>query len=263
MNTFEYSLASDPGRVRDNNEDSLAFDAATGVAVLADGMGGYNAGEIASAMAVTYIRAELSSWMQGDGQFASDDEVRRSVIQCVERANLSIYNAAMGNPQFSGMGTTVVVAVFDSRRVVLAHVGDSRAYLLREGRFVQLTRDHSLLQEQLDAGLLTPDQARIATHKNLVTRAMGVEPTVQVDVQQHMVREGDLFLLCSDGLTDMVDDDEIHAVMSGAIALSERAHALIRQANSAGGRDNISALLVQAKAKSEATGFFARMLRRP
>jgi PPM family protein phosphatase len=263
MNTFEFSLASDPGRIRDNNEDSLAFDAPTGVAVLADGMGGYNAGEIASAMAVTYVRAELAQWLQGEGKFASDDEVRRTVVQCVEKANLSIYNAAMGNPQFSGMGTTIVAAVFDSRRVVLAHVGDSRAYLLRDGRFVQLTRDHSLLQEQLDAGLLTPDQAKVATHKNLVTRALGVEPNVQVDVQQHMVRDGDLFLLCSDGLTDMVDDIEIHAVLSGNNPLHDRAQALLRQANVAGGRDNISALLVQAKAKSESTGFFARMLRRP
>jgi protein phosphatase len=214
-------------------------------------------------MAVTYVRAELAQWLQGDGKFASDDEVRRTVVQCVEKANLSIYNAAMGNPQFSGMGTTVVAAVFDSRRVVLAHVGDSRAYLLRDGRFVQLTRDHSLLQEQLDAGLLTPEQAKVATHKNLVTRALGVEPNVQVDVQQHMVREGDLFLLCSDGLTDMVDDIEIHAVLSGNNPLHDRAQALLRQANVAGGRDNISALLVQAKAKSESTGFFARMLRRP
>lgn len=263
MNHFEFCLASDPGRIRENNEDSLAFDAPSGVAVLADGMGGYNAGEIASAMAVTYIRAELAHWLQGEGKFAPDDEVRRTVVQCVAKANLSIYNAAMGNPQFSGMGTTVVAAVFDDRRVILAHVGDSRAYVLRDGRFVQLTRDHSLLQEQLDAGLLTPEQAKVATHKNLVTRALGVEPTVQVDVQQHLVHEGDLFLLCSDGLTDMVDDIEVQAVLSGNNALQDRANALVRQANSAGGRDNISALLIQAKAKSESTGFFARMLRRP
>jgi len=262
LNTFEFSLASDPGRVRENNEDSLAFDAPTGVAVLADGMGGYNAGEIASAMAVTYIRAELSHWLQGEGNTASDHEVRRAVVHCVEQANLSIYNAAMGNPQFSGMGTTVVVAVLNERRVILAHVGDSRAYLLRNGRFIQLTKDHSLLQEQLDAGLLTPEQAKVATHKNLVTRALGVDAVVQVEVQQLALRENDLYLLCSDGLSDMVEDIELQAVLSGNASLHDRAHALVRQANAAGGRDNISALLIQPFAEFEVPGFFTRVLRR-
>ena len=263
MNPFEFSLASDPGRVRANNEDSVAFDAEAGVAVLADGMGGYNAGEIASAMAVTFIRAELAHALQTAPSAPTDEALCDLVSQAIQKANLSIHNAAMANAQFSGMGTTIVVAVFDAQRVVLGHVGDSRAYRLRDQRLVQLTRDHSLLQEQLDAGLLTPEQAKVATHKNLVTRALGVEATVQVDVALHPVQEGDLYLLCSDGLTDMVADSELQLTLSNSLPLADRAQSLIRQANAAGGRDNISALLVQAKAKSEPAGFFARMLRRP
>lgn len=260
---FEFSSATDPGRVRENNEDSVAFDPATGVAVLADGMGGYNAGEIASAMAVTFVRAEASHWLQGAGAHAADEDVRRALEQCVARANLSIYNAAMANAQFSGMGTTIVAGVFEPRRVVLAHVGDSRCYLLREGRLTQLTRDHSLLQEQIDAGLISIEQAKVATHKNLVTRALGVDATVLVDVQQHLPRLDDLYLMCSDGLSDMVDDPELLAVLQGPGTLQDRAHALVREANGAGGRDNISVLLVQVRAKSEPLGFLARMLRRP
>ncbi|GAB4090189.1 PP2C family serine/threonine-protein phosphatase [Hydrogenophaga soli] len=260
---FEFSSATDPGRVRENNEDAVAFDEVSGVAVLADGMGGYNAGEIASAMAVTYVRTEASHWLQGVGARAADEDVRRALEQCVARANLSIYNAAMANTQYSGMGTTIVAGVFDPRRVILAHVGDSRCYLLREGRLTQLTRDHSLLQEQIDAGLISLEQAKVATHKNLVTRALGVDTSVQVDVQQHLPREGDLYLMCSDGLTDMVDDSEIQALLTVPGTLQDQAHALVREANGAGGRDNISVLLVQVRAKSEPLGLFARMLRKP
>lgn len=263
MSPYAFGMATHPGLVRENNEDALAFDAASGVAVLADGMGGYNAGEMASAMAVTLIRADLAHWLLHEGAACSAAELERAVRQAVQKANFGIYNAANGNPQFAGMGTTVVVAVLHGAQLVLAHVGDSRIYRFRHGALAQLTHDHSLLQEQLDAGLLTPEQARFATHKNLVTRALGVEPDVQVDVQQLPLHEEDILLLCSDGLTDMLDDALIAATLAQPRSLQARADALIAQANEAGGRDNISALLVQAKAKSEFSGLLARMRQRP
>jgi protein phosphatase len=259
---FEYAGLTDPGLLRENNEDSVAFESSQGVAVLADGMGGYNAGEIASAMAVTFVKAELSRWLEGAASQCTVSDIRHAMEACVTNANLSIYNAANANPQFSGMGTTIVVGVFDSSRVMLAHVGDSRCYLWRNAELTQLTRDHSLLQEQIEAGLLTPEQAKVASHKNLVTRALGVEEGVTVDIMEHTPMLGDVYIMCSDGLSDMVDDDDLARVLSAKNSLPEQAQALVRAANEAGGRDNISVILIGAKAESGTQGFFSRILRR-
>lgn len=259
---FEYVGLTDPGLLRENNEDSVAVEPAQGVAVLADGMGGYNAGEIASAMAVTFVKAELARWLEEASRQCTTGDIRHAMEACVLNANQSIYNAANANPQFSGMGTTIVVGVFDKGRVLLAHVGDSRCYLWRQGVLTQLTRDHSLLQEQLEAGLITPDQAKVASHKNLVTRALGVEESVQVDVTEHVPMLGDIYVMCSDGLSDMVDDEDLAKLMQSRSSLHERAATLIRAANDAGGRDNISVILIGAKAESESQGFLSRILRR-
>ena len=258
---FDFVTLTHPGQIRDNNEDSVATEPQSGVAVLADGMGGYNAGEIASAMAVTFIKAELSRWLLEAGGRASTPEIRRAMEVCIGHANLSIFNAANANPQFSGMGTTVVVGVFEPTRVMLGHVGDSRCYRWRDGHLRQMTRDHSLLQEQLEAGLLTAEQAKVATHKNLVTRALGVEEGVAIDTQEQVPVIGDVYLLCSDGLSDMLDDDDIQRVLASTSDLPELASQLVSAANNAGGRDNISVILVQAKAKSSPQGFFSRILR--
>ncbi len=259
---FEYVGLTDPGLLRENNEDSVSFDPSQGVAVLADGMGGYNAGEIASAMAVTFVKAELSRWLEEAASQCSANDIRHAMEACVVNANQSIYNAANANPQFSGMGTTIVVGVFDTDRVLLAHVGDSRCYLLRNAQLTQLTRDHSLLQEQLEAGLLTPEQAKVASHKNLVTRALGVEEGVMVDIMEHAPQPGDIYLMCSDGLSDMVDDADLARLLSAKNTLVDRAQVLVTAANEAGGRDNISVILVGVKAESDGQGFFSRMLRR-
>lgn len=259
---YEFACLTDPGRVRANNEDCVAASDTHGLAVLADGMGGYNAGEIASAMAVSFIATELANWLTDAGNHPASQALQRAVDATVTQANLSIYNAAVANVQFSGMGTTIVVGVFEPNRVVLGHVGDSRCYVLRDHRLTQITRDHSLLQEQLDAGLITPELAKIATHKNLVTRALGVDAGVAVDVQEFLPQPGDVFLMCSDGLSDMVDDDALKSVLDTPTPLVERAHALVRAANTAGGRDNISVILAQAKAKSDNLGFFSRVLRK-
>jgi serine/threonine protein phosphatase PrpC len=158
--TIELHAAVDPGRARSNNEDSVATDDGVALAVLADGMGGYNAGEVASNMATSFIRTELGRWLREASRQASDAEVRRAMDICVDNANRAIFNAANSNPQYAGMGTTLVVAVFRDNRVLLGHVGDSRCYRLRGGRLQQITRDHSLLQEQIDAGLITPNRRR-------------------------------------------------------------------------------------------------------
>lgn len=213
-------------------------------------------------MAVTFVKAELSRWLAEATPQCSVGDIRHAIEACVVNANQSIYNAANANPQFSGMGTTIVVGVFEPERVLLAHVGDSRCYLWRNGELSQLTRDHSLLQEQLEAGLITPEQAKVASHKNLVTRALGVEDTVQVDLLEHVPVLGDVYLMCSDGLSDMVDDEDMARVLLSKTGLQDRASALIRAANEAGGRDNISVILVGAKAESGTQGFLSRILRR-
>ncbi len=243
---FEYSSAVDAGRMRSNNEDAVLVDPLSGVAVLADGMGGYNAGEVASQMATSFVAAELGRWLRELPEAPDAIHTRRAMEICVDNANRAIFNAAVNNAHYAGMGTTLVAAVFHPQQVVLGHVGDSRAYRLRNGRLLQLTRDHSLLQEQLDAGLITPEQAQYATHKNLVTRAVGVEDTVIVDVKAHPVDPGDVFLICSDGLTDMLDDNEIAFVIQGQPSLEAAAQALIDAANQAGGRDNISVILARS-----------------
>jgi protein phosphatase len=253
--TLELHAAVDPGRARTNNEDSVALDESASLAVLADGMGGYNAGEVASNMATSFIRDELGRWLREASSQASDAEVRRAMDICVDNANRAIFNAANTNPQYAGMGTTLVVAVFRGARLLVGHVGDSRAYRLRAGKLSQITRDHSLLQEQIDAGLITPEQAAFSSNKNLVTRAVGVEDAVMLETHQHEVQTGDLFLLCSDGLSDMLDDAAIARLMQAHEALPACATALIDAANDAGGKDNISVALVRV---TGAAGLAAR-----
>ncbi len=250
--TTELFAAVDPGRARSNNEDSVAIDASVSLAVLADGMGGYNAGEVASNMATTFIRAELGRWLREASSQASDAEVRRAMDICVDNANRAIFNAANSNPQYAGMGTTLVVAVFRDTRLMLGHVGDSRCYRLRAGRLQQITRDHSLLQEQIDAGLITPEQAAFSVNKNLVTRAVGVEDTVLLETHQHDVLPDDLYLLCSDGLSDMLPDAGIGQLLMSSETLEGRSRALIAAANDAGGKDNISVIVVRASGGANA-----------
>src|SRR5437868_14313403 len=175
--SFEFFCATDTGRARNNNEDSIAVQEAAGLVVLADGMGGYNAGEVASGMCTSFIKTELGRWLSEASESATDTDVRRAMDICVDNANRAIFNAANSNPQYAGMGTTLVVGVFRDGRLLMGHVGDSRGYRLRAGRLQQITHDHSLLQEQIDAGLITAEQAAFSANKNLVTRAVGGEDT--------------------------------------------------------------------------------------
>jgi PPM family protein phosphatase len=257
---YEFCFRTDPGLARENNEDSVAVDEPTRLAILADGMGGYNAGEIASGMATTFIKSELGRWLSQAGRHANAREVRRAMEICVDNANRSIFNAANSNPHYSGMGTTLVLGVFQDGRLMLGHIGDSRCYRLRGTDFTQITKDHSLLQEQMDAGLITPAQAATSSNKNLVTRALGVEDTVMLEVGEHRVDTGDLFLMCSDGLSDMVDDQAIAGILATEASLEEKVGQLIDAANANGGRDNISVLLAQAGEGSKKRGLMSRLL---
>jgi protein phosphatase len=257
---YEFCIRTDPGLARENNEDSVAVDEPTRLGILADGMGGYNAGEVASGMATTFIKSELGRWLAQAGRHANARDVRRAMEICVDNANRSIFNAANSNPQYSGMGTTLVVGVFQDGRLMLGHIGDSRCYRLRNNQLEQITKDHSLLQEQMDAGLITPEQAATSTNKNLVTRALGVEDAVLLEVNEYKVEPGDLYLMCSDGLSDMLDDEAIAQVLAGEASLEQKSVQLIDAANANGGRDNISVLLALANSGSRKRGLISRWL---
>jgi serine/threonine protein phosphatase PrpC len=243
---LEMASASDTGRVRDHNEDSVAVDVDYGLALLADGMGGYNAGEIASGITVALLMQGLKARLTETTPTAY--AVETLVREEVAKANSSVYHAAHTRPQCAGMGTTLVLAVFHDNQLISGHIGDSRLYRLRDGQFTQLTRDHSLLQEQIDQGILSAEAAAQSYNKCLVTRALGMDPEVEVEVSTHPVVPDDIYLLCSDGLTDMASTDDIRDTLDlRSTNLAYAAQALIKLANDHGGRDNISVALVQAR----------------
>lgn len=258
---FEYFCLTDPGLIRENNEDAVVVDDEHHIAVLADGMGGYNAGEVASEMAITHIRTDLAAWLEDASPNASAREIKRAMEICTDNANRRIFDAAHQNPQYAGMGTTLVLGLFQEGRAFIGHVGDSRCYRLRGREFQLLTRDHSLLQEQIDAGLISVEQAKYAVHRNLVTRALGVEDTVLLEVNEFRLEVGDLYLLCSDGLNDMLTDEQIASLLDRHPSLEEKAHALVDAANELGGRDNISVILIHVQTKSPRRGLLSRVLR--
>ncbi len=252
--TIEFFSALDTGRARSNNEDSVAVDESRALAVLADGMGGYNAGEVASHMATSFIVAELGRWLEVAAEKATDAEMRRAMDICVDNANRAIFEAANANPQYAGMGTTLVVAHVRGNELRIGHVGDSRAYRWRDGKLEQITRDHSLLQEQIDAGLITPEQAAGSANKNLVTRAVGVEETVTLETHLHELLPADTVLMCSDGLSDMLSDAAMARLLQANESLPAAGAALIAAANEAGGKDNISLILIRAAGNPAGSG---------
>jgi serine/threonine protein phosphatase PrpC len=246
--TWDFAALTDPGRVRANNEDTIAFDASLGLAILADGMGGYNGGEVASGMAIALLQASFGRWLAHAGPLAHARAVRRALQAGTDEANAAILEAGIANAQLLGMGTTLVLAAFGPRRAIVGHIGDSRCYRLRNGKLDLLTRDHSLMQEQLDAGAITPEQAAQSPHRNLVTRALGIERRVDLEMHEHGAKAGDLYLLCSDGLSEMVSDAEIFTLLLQDTDLPEKATLLVAAANDNGGRDNISVVLARAGA---------------
>jgi len=242
---------TDTGKVREHNEDAIGSNADIGLMVLADGMGGYNAGEVASGIAVQTITELASEGADRESRNDLDPStglMRQSIVlrDAVTRANKIIFQTAQSQTHCEGMGTTLVCAMFYDNKVSLAHVGDSRAYRLRGNKFEQLTLDHSLLQELVDRGFYSEEEAQRSTNRNYVTRALGVEPTVEVEVREFDVLPEDVFLLCSDGLPDMVEDEDIHLTISTFNAsLDVVGQQLVNLANEHGGRDNVSVMLAQ------------------
>lgn len=248
---LEIANISDAGKRRPHNEDSTLSDADLGLVILADGMGGYKAGEVASAIAVTAIHASVKSGLKkpqtggGDAPSLQSELIKQAIIH----SNSEIYKAALKDDQCQGMGTTIIAGLFHDNAVTIGHVGDSRVYRMRNNLFRQITRDHSLIQELIDRGVYTPEEAAENTPRNLVTRALGIDREVQVEVTEDAVLPGDIYLLCSDGLNDMVDDEEIHLTLSKYSAnLAQAAEELVRLANVKGGKDNISVILIRVQA---------------
>ena len=243
---------TDIGKVRDHNEDAVASDLTIGLLVLADGMGGYRAGEVASEIAVLLIASIITQAMQDEfhKELDTSDLLPESYMlkSAVEQANAAIYQVSLDEPQCAGMGTTLVAGIFTNNKLVVGHIGDSRMYRLRDAALVQLTEDHSLVQEQMNAGLITKEQAQTSSNKNLVTRALGIELEVELELQELEVEVGDIYLLCSDGLSDMVSDAEIAATLREANGnMTHAANRLIHLANEYGGVDNISVMLAIIK----------------
>ena len=242
---------SDTGRVRSHNEDYLDTDAKIGLVVLADGMGGYQGGEVASAIAVNTILDDLKEKIPrlsaGDIDATTGySRVSLAARESIVKANTTIYKTSQSQPQYHGMGTTVVMGVFCNNLVTVANVGDSRMYRYRDQQLNLITVDHTLLQELVDRGYYTPEEAKQSLNKNLVTRALGIESTVAVDVHEEVVLPGDIYLLCSDGLNDMIDDNEINlAIKQNQNDLGRLADLLIEQAIDNGGKDNVSVLLAR------------------
>jgi len=258
MSKFDLSSAidmvacTDPGRVRRNNEDAVFVNPKLGLALLADGMGGHNAGEVASNMTITALGSELEHAFkkQPPHQAVANHASRAHEVlsDVIARTNAAVHLAARSNPRYSGMGTTLVAVQFYDNKFVVAHVGDSRLYRMRDHFLTRLTRDHSLLQEQIDKGIISPEEARFAPNRNLVTRALGVDASVETELNDYEVLPGDIYLLCSDGLNDMAEDREIAAIMTAfSTNLQLCATQLIQMANEHGGRDNVSVILVSIK----------------
>jgi len=242
---------SDTGRIREHNEDTIGTDADIGLVVLADGMGGYKAGEVASGIAVRTVMSLVKEAVEREDLSLPDTATGMSrpgilLRDAINRANKIIYQTARTQANCEGMGTTVVAGLFFDDKLTVAHVGDSRLYCLRGGEFRQVTQDHSLLQELVARGFYTPEEAHRAAAKNYVTRALGVEPTVDVDVTEVPVSKDDLYLLCSDGLSDMVEDEDIHLTISTFGGnLEMLAKQLVLLSNDNGGRDNVSIVLAR------------------
>lgn len=266
MSALEMLAITDVGKRRDHNEDCVGTDVPYGIAVLADGMGGHNAGEVASAMAVDLITRLLKDGLDKCPPGELDEETGFSkeamlTRKAVVTSNNVIIEAAQSKPECAGMGTTVVAAVFYGNRIAVAHVGDSRMYLLRNEYLSHVTEDHSLIQEQVRRGLLTAEDARNSAIKNLVTRALGVESDVEADVVEDIAQVGDIYMMCSDGLTDVVPDEAIRLTMiEHSKNFKACGQALIDLANDAGGPDNISVILIRVNGENNRKkGFISRL----
>lgn len=253
MKTLSAGL-TDVGRKRNHNEDSFLIDEELQLYVVADGMGGHAGGGTASRIAVETIDRELRTAREGAAvdPFTAETNLQESPLpeifrSAVERACMAIFKAAQEDPRLNGMGTTVISLLVRGNHALFAHVGDSRAYLVRGDLIQQISEDHSLVNEQIKAGMITPEEARHSRYKNIITRSVGFEEEVQVDVMGLITEPGDYFVMCSDGLSNFVEDKEIREVCLGTPEIAEIPKKLIALANDRGGDDNITVIVVKSQ----------------
>ncbi len=240
---------TDVGVVRQGNEDNFLVDHQRGVFIVADGMGGHAAGEVASDMAVGIIARDV------DGIRSLPEEAAAERLgEAIRSANAAIFDRTLAEHDKRGMGTTVTVMVLFARRYLIGQVGDSRAYLLRNGEFAQITKDHSYVQEQVDAGLLTPEQARTHPYSNVITRCVGANEEVVPDIYYGRIRSGDIILLASDGLTGMLEDEQLAAILKTEGGPDTWVDRMIADANRRGGLDNITVVVVRIDEADPNTG---------
>ena len=236
------AAGTDVGRIREGNEDSLYADAdrERGLFIVADGMGGHAAGEVASEMAVQIVARDLT-----DVRDLTQAEAGTRMADALKAANRAIYERTIQEAEKQGMGTTASCLLVGHGRYIIGHIGDSRVYLLRDGVFRQVTKDHSYVQEQVDAGFLTPEQARYHPYSNVITRCVGANAAVEADVLTGEIRNGDLYLVASDGLTGMVEDPQLKRILESKQTPGRMVDSMITEANRRGGLDNITAIVVQ------------------
>jgi PPM family protein phosphatase len=234
---------TDRGLVRDTNEDSFWYDENLGAAIVADGLGGARAGEVASAVTVDMFQKFVTASLS---QAVSVEDVKAILSGSLSRAGQKILKSAGENPELDGMGSTAVCVCFRNNRWVIAHIGDSRAYLVHEGKMIQQTKDHSFVQNLLDRGLITPEQAHFHPYRNLITRHVGMQGGAEADFAVLEAATGDICLLCSDGLSGVLSDDEISAILSGKMPLAEKCEELIKRTLEYGAPDNITVVIAEA-----------------
>lgn len=254
---LEITFATHSGRVRTHNEDSVAGDASLGLVIMADGMGGYHAGEVASAVAVTRIFCETRDGLKTlvPGQIDNDSGLHYEsliVRDAIKIANEEINQLASERKEYSGMGTTIVVALFYDNQLTCAHAGDSRMYAFSEGKLERMTEDHTVVREFVNTGMYSEDEARATFNPSLVTRALGAVQELKVEIQEKKVKPGDLFMVCSDGLTNMLAEEIIEETLGNVRPIGECARALVGLANKSGGEDNISVALIRVVSEFKA-----------
>lgn len=249
---FESFAASDRGQVRQLNEDSLLADQQEGVFLVADGMGGLSKGDIASRIAVetvhrfiTKSRTEDITWpIKPQDQYSMEEN---RFLAAISLANWSVYGEFLKDNRNSAMGTTLVGLLVDNQAAIITNIGDSRVYLIRNDKIQQVTEDHSLVMEEVRKGAMTPEEARLHPQRHVINRALGISETARVDISSIGIQGGDLFLLCSDGLSDMLTDEDIRTITRSdpARSLKEMGEQMLSEANDRGGKDNISIVLVR------------------
>ena len=242
---------TDTGIVRSNNEDSFIVDEKRGLLVVADGMGGHAAGEVASKLAISIISGHLLDPNKFFGEYnKSYSPSTNNLNSALRLANLAVFEAAEGSPQLHGMGTTVAAVVICGNRLSIAHIGDSRVYLVRSGNIEQLTDDHSVVNEQVKRDLITREEAASSTTKNYLTKAMGISAEMEADLSEMTLLAGDILLLCTDGLSTMITDEIMMEIILSAKEPAAICDLLIKTANTNGGKDNITAVIGFIKKKS-------------